>query len=287
MLTRRLSLRLLAVAVYCAAVAFLIWWYSLRPFLWEAEATLLNGFILTLLLGFRNRTAFDRWWEARRLWGQLTNDTRNLAWKLKSYLPAEVVAQAHMPTILAGFAEALKRHLRGSVRLQEIPGFEKASETPAHVPLYLAGQLLTSLAGWQRAGLIDGTTALVLDPHARSLLDVCGACERIRNTGISPFYKILLWLGIALTILLAPWYALAELGFWGILPLLLGCYFLLGIELIDSDVEEPFGTELNDLDLDHYCRTIRQSVTAILTADDPPKPIPPAPDQSNPPLLPH
>lgn len=271
-MTRRLSLRLLAVAVYCAAVAFIIQWFSLGSFRWEAEATLVNGLILSLLLSFRNRAAFDRWWEGRRLWGQLVNDTRNLAWKLKGYLPAEAIAQARLPAALAGFAEALKRHLRGGASLQEIPGFEKAVTTPAHVPLHLAGLILTHLADWQRAGLIEGTTALVLDVHARSLLDICGACERIRNTGISPFYKILLWLGIALNIAVAPWYTLSELGFWAIPPFLLVCYFLLGIEMIDTDVEEPFGTELNDLDLDRYCQTIRQSVVAILLEDDQPKP---------------
>ena len=270
-LTRRLVLKLLIVVAYCIVVAFISWWFNVPSFQWEAEATLLNGFILTLLLGFRNRTAFDRWWEARKLWGELTNNTRNLAWKLKSYLPAEVLAKARVPAALAGFAEALKEHLRGGARLQDIPGFETDPNTPAHVPLHLAGQIINQVAVWQRAGLIEGTTALLLDPHTRALLDVCGACERIRHTEIATFYKLLLWLGIALNIALAPWYTLSAFGFWSIIPFLVGCYFLLGIEMIDSDVEEPFGTEVSDLDLDRYCRTIRQAVTVILVEDSLPK----------------
>jgi putative membrane protein len=255
---------MVAVAVYCFADALVLQWFPLRPATWETEAALVNGLILGLLLTFRNRTAYDRWWEGRRLWGQLTNDTRNLAWKVRAYLPAATVAQSRFPEALAGFAEALKGHLRGGVRLQEIPGFEKDAESPAHVPLHLAGQVLTTLAAWLREGLIDGEIARMLDVHARALLDVCGACERIRNTENAPAYKALLRVGIALNILIAPWYTLSEGGFWGIPVFLLVCFFLLGIEQIDSAIEEPFGTDPEDLDLDRYCRTIREAVTSIL-----------------------
>jgi ion channel-forming bestrophin family protein len=262
--TRRLAPWLAGIAVYCILVASVSQWFSLRPFQGEGEAALIGGLILGLLLGFFNRTAFDRWWEGRRLWGQLVNESRNLAWKVKAYVVHEAVVQARLPVALIGFAEALKRHLRGRVRLQEIPGFEKDAATAAHVPSYLAGLILSTVATWYRAGVIDMTVVLVLDVHTRALLDVCGACERVRNTPISPGYKTLLWIVISLNVLFAPWYTLAEVGFWGIPPILLGFYLLLGIVQIDGILEEPFGTEADDLDLDRYCQVIQESVTDIL-----------------------
>jgi ion channel-forming bestrophin family protein len=263
-ITRNLGLTLIGATVYAILVEILLARYALKPEPWESMAALVNGLIMGVLLAFRNRAAYDRWWEGRKLWGQLINDTRNLAWKLHGYLPADVIASSRIPAALVGFAIALKEHLRSGVRLQDIPGFENDPETPSHVPSHLAGQILTSLGSWLRRGLIDGSMVLVMDVHARALLDVCGACERIRNTGITFSHKALLRLGIALNLVIAPWYTFPELGYWGVLVYLLLCLFLLGIEFVDSVIEEPFGTELDDLDLDRFCQTIRQSVETIL-----------------------
>jgi putative membrane protein len=255
---------LAAIALYFLAVAFVVYWLDVPRVELGLQGAAAQGFILGLLLAFRNRAAYDRWWEGRRLWGQLINEMRNLAWKIRGYLPAEVVAAARLPAVLVGFDEALKRHLRGGCRLQEVPGFEHETDTPAHVPSYLAGRLLTSLADWHRRGVIDGSAALILDVHARALLDVCGGCERIRNTAISASYKALIRGGIAANLLVAPWLSLPDLGLWGVPILLLIFAPMLGVELVDTVVEEPFGTDLDDLDLDRYCRAIEQSVAAIL-----------------------
>jgi putative membrane protein len=96
------------------------------------------------------------------------------------------------------------------------------------------------------------------------LLNVCGACEKILTTPLAPSYKRLLRAGLFLNILAEPWLTVPELGLWGLPVFLLVCFFLLGIELIDSIVEEPFGRERDDLDLDRYCRTIRDGVEANL-----------------------
>jgi putative membrane protein len=265
--SRRLTPWLAAIAGYCVVVILVSRAFAVPNIPLESVAALGNAVIVSLLLSFRNRAAFDRWWEGRRLWGQLINDSRNLAWKIKGYLTPDVVARFRLAEALAGFAEALKRHLRGPVHLQEIPGFEKDSAAPAHVPSHLAGQILIGLAACEREGVFDGSVGRILDVQASSLLDICGACEKIRNTPISPSYKGLLRVGIALNVLVAPWFTLAETGFWGIPAFLLVCFFLLGVEQVDTAVEEPFGTELEDLDLDRYCQIIQQSVSDILNED--------------------
>jgi putative membrane protein len=258
---KRLALLLIGVALYCLAADFISRAYDVRLFAWGSAASVLNTVILSLLLGFRNQTAYSRWWEARGHWGQLTNDSRNLAAKLAAHLPGDVFDRERVSELLAGFAEALKRHLRDEKpRLRDIKGFENETDDPAHVPLYLARRLYALVGEWKRAGHIDQTVVWILDPHLRGMIDVCGACEKIKNTPLSPSYKNMLRTGLALNVIVEPWLTMPDVGYWGIPAFLLVCFFLLGVELIDSVVEEPFGSEPDDLDLDRYCQTIRDGV---------------------------
>ena len=261
---------LVAVAAYYTAAGLIVQSLDLKVFERGSPATLVNTLILSMLMGFRNRVAYARWWEARGLWGQLTNDSRNLAAKCAAYLPADVLARSRVGEVLVNFAEALKRHLRGEpVRLRDLPGFEHEHADPPHVPLYLARRLIAIIADWKRDGLIDAGVLWVLDVHARGLLDVCGACEKIRTTPLSPSYTGLLRTGMALNVFVAPWFLVPETGLWSLPVVLLVCFFLFGVEVIDSLVEEPFGRERDDLDLDRYCRTIRDGVEGALPV--PPK----------------
>jgi ion channel-forming bestrophin family protein len=180
-------------------------------------------------------------------------------------VPADALDRSRVAEILVSFPEALKRHLRNeSFRLRDLPGFEHEDAGPPHVPLYLARRLLAAIAGWKRDGHVDQTVLWILDAHARGLLDVCGGCEKIRNTPLSPSYKGMLRTGLVLNVLVAPWLLVPESGFWDLPVILLVCFFLFGVELIDSIVEEPFGRDRDDLDLDRYCRTIREGVEQSL-----------------------
>ncbi len=262
---RRMAVMLLVVAAYCTAVAVLVRTLEIRVIGRGTASTLINTLILSLLLSFRNRAAYDRWWSARGLWGQLTNDIRNLAAKCAAFLPADVLARSRVAETLVAFAEALNRHLRGEpLRLQDLRGFEREEADPPHVPLYLAGRLYVALAGWRRDGHVDQAVLWALDAHLRGLLDVCGGCEKIRSTPPAPSYVGLLRAGLVLNVLAAPWLTAPELGAWSVPLILMVCFFLFGLEVIDSVVEEPFGRDRDDLDLDRYCRTIRESVEAIL-----------------------
>jgi putative membrane protein len=247
------------------AAGLIIQTFELRGIERVQAGSLITTIILSLLMSFRNRAAYQRWWEARGLWGQLTNDSRNLAAKCAAFVPAEVLARSHVAEILVSFPEALKRHLRNEAfRLRDLPGFEHEDAAPAHVPLYLARRLFVIIAGWKRDGHVDQAVLWVLDAHARGLLDVCGACEKIRTTPLSPSYKGLLRTGLALNVLVAPWLLVPENGWWSLPVVLLVCFFLFGVELIDSIVEEPFGRDRDELDLDRYCRTVREGVEASL-----------------------
>ena len=262
---KRLGLLLIGVAAYSLAAEFLVRALHLPIPDWGGAAGAINTVLFGLLMSFRNRAAYDRWWEARGLWGQLVNDTRNLAAKVATFVPVTASGPARFGETLVGFAVALNGHLRDeNPRLRDIKGFEQEADDPAHVPLYLARRLFALVAEWKRTGVIDGPTLWVLDPHLRGLLDVCGGCEKIRVTPLSPSYKSLLRTGLVVNVLAGPWFIAPEFGLWGVPLFELVCFFLLGVELIDSVVEEPFGRERDDLDLDRYCQTIRDGVAASL-----------------------
>ncbi|MBL8824215.1 MAG: hypothetical protein JNJ77_16635 [Planctomycetia bacterium] len=231
------------------------------------EASLINTIILSLLMGFRNRTAYDRWWEGRRLWGQLVNDSRNLAAKWFAYLPPDELKNTRAVELLTAFPFSLKKHLRkDTYRLQDFPGLEGETAMPAHIPAYIAKHLHQQAALWLREGKINEFMFRNMDLHLNGLLDVCGACERIDNTPIPFSYKAMLRTGLFLHLLIAPWYTISYLGWKGIPVLLLVCFFLMGIEMIDSHIEDPFGHDEDDLDLERYAHTIRDNVIQICSS---------------------
>ncbi|HEX3598586.1 MAG TPA: bestrophin family ion channel [Lacipirellulaceae bacterium] len=264
---KRLTMFLLAVTVYCVAAGAVIRYFDVPAVNWGSATALINTVILSLLMSFRNNAAYQRWWEARGLWGKLVNDSRNLAAKCAAFVPADVLGRSSVKAALIGFADALRRQLRDETpRLKEINGFETDGGDPAHVPLFLAGRLFDDVAEWKRTGAIDQATLWVLDLQLSGLLDVCGGCEKIRSTPLSPSYKGLLRAGLVLNVLAEPWLTVPETGFWALPVFVLVCFFLFGVELIDTIVEEPFGRDRDDLDLDRYCQTIRDSVGMFLDA---------------------
>ena len=258
--TRRLAAWLAVLLAYSAAVAAAGPWPGTRAFDWGSEATVLGGVVLGLLLAFRNKAAYDRWWEGRALWGRLVNESRNLALKVRASVALEADERRDFGRLLVGFADALRLHLRRPTALRDVPGFGADERNPAHVPLFLAGAAIDRLAAWRSQGKIDGLTALMLDGHAAALMDVCGGCERIRNTPMAPSYLALLRQLIVLYVVLAPWYVGRDLGWWRLPLLATEFYFFLGVEFVAEEIEEPFGDHGDDLATDAICRTIAASV---------------------------
>lgn len=264
---KRLDLSVLVVLLYTLAVELVAGVLPFRPPRWIGELAVVNAVLLGVLLAFRNKEAYERWWEARKQWGQLVNDTRNLATKVMASVHPDAADRARLARLMGGFAVSLKQHLRGGQPLQAVPGFEADPETPDHVPAHLAGRVIRLLHDWRAAGRLSDVEFLTLDPHVRSLLDVCGVCERIRTTPVPLSYRSLLRHGTVLYLLSAPWFMAAEYGYWAIAVVGLLAYFLLGTEMTAEDVEDPFGRDADDLALSAFCATIRKSCEQILGVD--------------------
>lgn len=267
--TRKLFAFVALVAVYAWAVD----WYTesesvAKGILNAIHSAAFGSMILGVLLVFRTNSAYDRWWEGRKLWGQLVNDTRNLSMKVKAYVRMEEQDVADFRRLVISFPFALREHLRGGIRLNQVPGFEDTQDFPAHVPAYIAECVYQLIKEWRTMGKIDGFEMMQLDAQARAFMEICGACERIKNSPIALSYRAILRQGVALNILSIPWYFADDCHAWTVLITCVAAYFMIGLELIAEDIEEPFGTGGDNLPLEKICQTIELSVIEILGKPD-------------------
>ena len=213
-------------------------------------STLLFGW----LMQFRAATAYDRWWEGRKLWGQLVNASRNIALKSVHLVGITPADRSRLSGLLSGFAEALLARL---ARPRNQPGELEASR----VPIAEAGRIYSLLGEWS-AGGADSWKMLALDTEIRQLMDVAGACERIRSTPLAASYRGLLRKGIGIYLLALPWIVFEDMGAWCILTTVVVSYVLIGLELIADDLENPFDAGPDSLRLAEITRVIRETAAA-------------------------
>lgn len=224
----------------------------------------LLGTVLGLFLGFRTNSAYDRWWEGRKLWGQLVNESRNLAIKVQGVPRIERAEALGFGRLVINFARALKEHLREGIRARQLSVYKDAVNDPKHVPANIAFQLREMLTLWTERRQTDSFRELMFDRHLSAFMDICGACERIRRTPLAYSYITFIRQAIILYLFTLPWGLVHDLNYWTIPAVMIVSYLMIGIEMIAEEVEEPFGRSLDDLMLDDICKTIETSVNEIL-----------------------
>lgn len=216
--------------------------------------------VLGWLLVFRTNTAYARWWEARTLWGALVNATRNLSIKLSVLSTPTSTEAEYLRQRLVDFPRALMCHLRqvpydGAVYPKE--------ECPSHTPMAIANELYRWVADRKKARGIDGDDMRVIDADMAKLMDVCGACERIARTPMVISYRIFARQCIVLFLFTLPWGISNDFKWWTIPITIVIAYFMLGMEIVAEHVENPFGYDEDDLDLEAICDTIARSVNDV------------------------
>lgn len=222
---------------------------------------------LTLVLGwllvFRTNTAYARWWEARTLWSGLVNCSRNIAVKLNTLLPVGLGERDLFRQGIVGFAYALRDHLRDQTVRDCRSGFASEADRPVHLPAYLVEQMYQQLGRWRAEKQLQGDELRVLDEELRRFLDICGSCERIRNTRLASSYRVFARQCVFLFLGTFPWGIVEDFGWWTIPLTMITAYFMLGLETVAEQVEEPFGEDDDDIDLDALCREIECTVGEI------------------------
>lgn len=270
----RIAGRLVTIAALSVGAVWLARW---RPAVFQplsATPFTLIGIALSIFMSFRNNACYDRWWEGRKLWGQLVITSRSFA-RQTALLDAET--RRRLLYSLCGFAHGLNARLRGEADAPRIAAWSpaRAWETlPNATDAVLAdiGRQCRQLAD---EGRISEIHYSVLEAQLTEIGHVQGGCERIAATPLPFAYSLLLHRTAHLFCLALPFAFAGSLGWWTLLPVLLVSYTFFGLDALSDELQDPFGREPNDLPLDAMTRLIERDLRAALGETELPPPLAP------------
>lgn len=263
---------LIFTAVYSGSIVYLEKEYlQLSDNSYAKNITIMHtllGFAISMLLVFRTNTAYDRWWEGRKLWGSLVNNSRNLAIKLKSILPDDDIENKNFFTkIIALYAITLSRHLKKESTLHALDDSLQHTlptlQNTNHAPNTIAIAMFKKIQLLYQHKIITGDNLIILNGELQSFTDICGACERIKNTPIPFSYSSFIKKFIFIYVLTLPFGLAFNLGYYAIPVTVFIFYVLASLELIAEEIEDPFGKDSNDLPMEKISQNIKQNVEEI------------------------
>lgn len=226
----------------------------------------LVGFVISLLLVFRTNTAYDRWWEGRKKWGEFVNDSRNLAVKV-NMLNLDEENSDFFKRMIPNFMFAAKEHLRDGVKMEELELSTeevKKLSRKEHIPLAIVDLMYSRLAELKRAGKLSEQDFLAIDQNLNAFMNSLGACERILNTPIPFSYSLFLKKFIFIYVTTLPLAFVTTFGYFSALIATFVFYVLVSMEVLAEEIEDPFGTDDNDLPTDQLCDKIKAGVNEVL-----------------------
>lgn len=263
---RKLWPLMLSVSAFSGLVAFLeLHFFKLSQNNSVSNINMMHsilGFVISLLLVFRTNTSYDRWWEGRRLLGELTNVSRNLAIKIKS-LKLDQQEFEYFRYAIPKYAFALKEHLREKLYFGK-NSFLVEVDGGKHIPNQIAGSLSARVYDLHADGKISGEQLIILSTDLNRFTDICGGCERIKKTPIPFSYSAFIKKFMFLYVITLPFGWVFSLGFYVVLIVPFILYVLASLELIAEEIEDPFGMDANDLPVDEICNNIEKHIGEIL-----------------------
>jgi ion channel-forming bestrophin family protein len=242
----------------------------------KALGGVVPSIVLGLLLVFRTNTAYERFWEGRKAWGSIVNNIRNLSrliWVAVAEMePIHRHEKEETLKLLVAFAVATKLHLRSQPvedRLAKLVSpiqFIKL-QTMNNPPLEIVFWISDYLQAKQEQGQISLYQMNELQNILNGMVDTLGACERILRTPMPLAYAIHLKQLLLIYCLLLPFQVVDELRWWTAPAIALVSFTLFGIEAIGVEIENPFGTDPNDLPLDVICNTIQKNIDDLISIE--------------------
>jgi len=227
------------------------------------------GLPLGIFLGFRNNTAYDRFWEGRKLWGALVNTTRSITRQMLTLIDGEGPAvrelEVHVVRMVIAYVHALRHHLRDTPPKDDLAKILPDDEVARviddeNVPLALLQRIGELLVDARKKKWIDSFHVPILEGSLTSLTDIQGACERIKSTPMPYSYTVLIHRIVAGYCVLLP-FGLMETVKWAtpaVVLVISYCFF--GLDAIGDEIEQPFGLDTNDLPLDAISNTIERNL---------------------------
>ena len=246
--------------------------------LFEVEITLevapfeFAGVALGLLILLRTNAGYDRWWEARVLWGGIRNQSRNFVISAMAYGPTNSQWREKIVRWAAVYPHVARLNLRGELPSSEVAnlvGPEDAKQVAAaeHMPIFVALKLGDLLREATDKLEMDRYAFLQVDLQRALLIDHVGACERILKTPLPRVYSIKIRRVLAMFLLMLPFALLHRVGGEWFVPFItmLVAYPLLALDQIGVELENPFSTSnLSHLPLDDFSATIEQNLLGVL-----------------------
>lgn len=236
----------------------------------------LIGLTLAIFLGFRNNTSYARYWEARVLWGAVLNDTRALTRQALTLIDDGADTPAFVHRLIA-FAHALRHQLRGTDARPDLERLLPQQDCARLADLRYKPAMLLVMAGeWlreqRRRGALSDPLAQAIEAPMCRLGDALGGCERIAATPIPFTYAVIIHRTVYVYCLLLPFGLAGAIGV--MTPVVVGfiAYTFFALEALSAEIEDPFGTEPNDLPLDALCQGIEATLLEAIGERDLPAP---------------
>jgi len=265
---RKLFSVMIVIGIYSAAVGYLeVQYFKIGKNDYIHNINIMHGmlgFVISLLLVFRTNTAYDRWWEGRKLWGSLVNNSRNLAIKLSAILKDET-DRSFFRKFIPMYAHILQIHLKDDDTSKQL--FEDVDleiDHHKHKPNQLKKIIYQKINDLYDAKKITGDQLIILNEELKSFTDICGACERIKNTPIPYSYSAFIKKFIFFYTMTLPFGYSVSLGYFVAPVVVFVFYVLASLELIAEEIEDPFGDDENDLPIKKISENIKKHVEELI-----------------------
>ena len=274
----KLTKRVIAAALFSSVNVYIALNYLDLGSKFETGCFTLIGVCLSILMVFRTNTAYERWWEGRKQWGNLVNNCRSMALLMDAKLAQHDEGnRRYFARYISNYAFALSAHLRGTFSVKQLYDLEtediKLLEVFQHPPNYIAKKLYSRTVRLLDQGYMSEFVELKMLDHLAGFNNITGACERIKHTPIPFSYRTFLKIFIFIYIAVLPYIYAVELGYWTVLLTFLEFWVLVGLEMMAEEIEDPFNNNTNDLPTRSLSFTIKNNVYEILGFYEEVKPI--------------
>ncbi|MDM2773340.1 MULTISPECIES: bestrophin family protein [Citrobacter] len=252
--------RLLLNFLLSIAVIIMLPWYTMLGIKFTLAPFSILGVAIAIFLGFRNNACYSRYVEARHLWGQLMIASRSLLREVKTTLPDDAELGQFVRLQIA-FAHCLRMTLRRNPQAEPLAKYlsEKdlqtvfAAQSPANRILLLMGEWL---AVRRRDRQLSDILFHSLNNRLNDMSAVLAGCERIANTPVPFAYTLILHRTVYLFCIMLPFALVVDLHYMTPFISVLISYTFISLDALAEELEDPFGTENNDLPLDAICNAI-------------------------------
>lgn len=262
-----------AVTSYAALVFYLYQYHNWHFLVFPISIISVVGTALSLLLGFRTNSAYDRWWEARQIWGEIVNESRTLIRQTISFIDPDsekkTEAVSNIAHLQIAWCYALCNSLRKEPVLIKADLYLKEDEllyVKGHdnIPNAILQLMSVKFTEFYHRGEIDQILFQSLDQTIKRLCDSMGKCERIKSTIFPTQYSFFVHLIIFIFTIILPMGLIDSIGRIAIPITFVISFLFFYVENISYVLQNPFENGPNDIPMTTLCRTIEINLLQII-----------------------